>query len=452
MYRLRKACGWCDPLAVAAGLRERPDALALIAGADDPARHGGRWSFVAADADITHVTDLAEDGCLFGPLREAQWRGGAPIVGLVSYDAGARAATGARAHIWPDLLMARYPAWLAFDHIERVVWACGWGENTQGATDLADKAANWLALAEAPDLPAAPVEDFNLEDEPSRYCDAVSEVVERIGQGELFQANIARAWSGSLKPDADPFDVFVRLSRGRGAAYGAWWRQADHALVSNSPELFLAFDQATRRIEARPIKGTRPRHAQKAADDAAAAALLASDKDRAENLMIVDLMRNDLARVAEVGSVRVDELWGLEHHPTVHHLTSVVSATATPSLGWAEVLEATFPPGSITGAPKYQAMKVIARYEPPRGAWCGTLFASGFAREGLVTASVLIRTAFFQREQGRWQWRALAGAGITADSDPQAELAETTAKISALAEALFGGAVGAANGSDLTRA
>lgn len=440
---LRRRLDWCAPLSVATALKDDVDPLALIAGADDPYRHGGRWSYVAAQPDQVQVVDIAAEGQLFAPLRSAQWTG-VPTIGLVSYDAGARAATGMRTPEWPDLILARYPAWLAFDHTLQEVWACGWGNDHEAAHTALDRAAVWHGLRVDADAPDAPSEDFAAEAPDQIYRDAVSDVVRRIGEGELFQANIARAWTGALKPEAEPYDVFARLAR-RGAAYGACWRIGGRAVVSNSPELFLSFDEARRHLEARPIKGTRPRYADPLEDQSAAQALLASDKDRAENLMIVDLMRNDLGRLAETGTVRVDELWGLETHPTVHHLTSVVSATVRTHTAWPDVLEATFPAGSITGAPKHQAMKVIAALEPPRGAWCGTLFASHMAADGVTAASVLIRSAFFQRVEGRWTWRTLAGAGITADSDPQAELEETSAKISALEEALFGRAVGTAD-------
>jgi para-aminobenzoate synthetase component 1 len=147
-------------------------------------------------------------------------------------------------------------------------------------------------------------------------------------------------------------------------------------------------------------------------------------------------MRNDLSRVARPGTVAVDRLFEIESHPTVHHLVSTVTGTARPETGVADLLAATFPPGSITGAPKHQAMKVIAAHEPPRGPWCGSLFH--IDGDGGLTASVLIRTASFELRDGRWGFRALAGAGIVADSDPASELAETGAKILALREALTG--------------
>ena len=439
----RQRFGWVPPMSVAVGLRRRQDLVALVAGAQDAGLHGGRWSFVAIEPDRVQVVDTAADGALFEPLRQEVWSG-PPVVGLASYDAGARTATGPRPLIWPDLMLARYVAWLAFDHVERIVWACGWGADEAAAAAASDRAAAWLATARSPSMPQPPAETFASEAPVDRYKNAVAEVVERIASGELFQANIARGWSGTLRQSAAPFDVFLRLGA-RGAAYGAYWRVGNRALVSNSPELFLTFDEASRRLETRPIKGTRPRHADAPRNQAAADELLASAKDRAENLMIVDLMRNDLARVSDAGSVTVDRLCGLESHPTVHHLTSVVSSRARADVTWADVLDACFPPGSITGAPKHQAMKVIADFEPSRGAWCGTLFVRNMGPEAGAVASVLIRTASLELSDGQWHWRALAGAGITADSDPDGEAKETAAKIRALAEALAGRTVEAAD-------
>ena len=427
---------WCEPLAVAAGLNRREGALALLAGAGDATAHGGRWSFVACEPDRVWVGPV-EDAAPFGALRDADFAGGG-VVGLMSYDAGARPATGPRDEVWPDLMLARYPTLLAFDHGTQAVLAIGRGADAGEAEAQVRRATEWLAETVDPSIPSAPAEAFTGEAAPEAYEVAVADVVARIAAGELFQANIARAWGGRLKAGHDPFEVFLRLSAERGAAYGAFWRMGERALVSNSPELFLTFDPASGQIETRPIKGTRPRHADPARDAALAAELVASAKDRAENLMIVDLMRNDLARAAVPGSVRVERLFEVESHPTVHHLVSTVTASAASGVGAAEVLEATFPPGSITGAPKHQAMKVIAGHEPPRGPWCGSLFGLGLADDGGLTASVLIRTASFEQDVMGWRFRALAGAGIVADSDPRAEREETEAKISALKEALIG--------------
>ena len=430
-HRVVRDAAWVEPVMVAAGLAADggDGLLALISGGGS----NERWSHVAVQPDMVQVGPLGV-AALFDALRDPAFSAG--TVGLAAYDAGARAATGRREAVWPDLMLARYPAMLTFDHQARWVQATGRGATTLQAEAAADRALAWLATARSVASPGAPAETFSAEAPPEAYRAAVADVVDRIAAGELFQANVARAWSGRLKPHADPFEVFMRLQQDRASPFGAYWRIGDRALVSNSPELFLSFDAASRRIEARPIKGTRPRDPDPARDAALAADLLASAKDRAENLMIVDLMRNDLARASEPGSVQVQALFAIERHPTVHHLVSTVTGTARAGAGAAELLEATFPPGSITGAPKHQAMKVIAAHEPPRGPWCGSLFLIG--EGGSMTASVLIRTAGFVRTDGVWRYRTLAGAGIVADSDPAAEEAETDVKISAMREALIG--------------
>ncbi|WP_339931041.1 anthranilate synthase component I family protein [uncultured Brevundimonas sp.] len=420
---------WSEPLAVAAGLRNRDGSLALLSDGGPL----GRWSWVACDPDRVHVGPV-EAAAPFAALRRPEFATG--TVGLVSYDAGARPATGARTEVWPDLMLARYPAMLGFDHQTRRVRVIGRGVDAKAAEASADVAEGWLADASQPPVPVAPALDFVAETPDPAYRAAVADVVARIAAGELFQANIARAWQGELAAGAEPFDVMLRLAGTRAAAYGAYWRLGNRALVSNSPELFLAFEAGTGRIETRPIKGTRSRDGDPDRDAALARELQASAKDRAENLMIVDLMRNDLSRVARPGTVRVERLFEIETLPTVHHLVSTVTGAAGPDVSAADLLEATFPPGSITGAPKHQAMKVIAGHEPPRGPWCGSLFR--IDEDGGLTASVLIRTASFERREGVWRYRTLAGAGIVADSDPESELQETTAKIRALREALVG--------------
>jgi para-aminobenzoate synthetase component 1 len=432
----RKNAAWVCPLSVARGLQARPGAFALLAGGKDPEAHGGRWSFVGCDPDFSQTLMVSSDAA-FEALRQPLLATGA-VIGLMSYDAGARVATGLRPLVWPDLILARYPALLAFDHLENTIEAIGWGLDSAAADEEANAALDWLetAVVEAGQDACAPSTGFDADTTPEVYQAAVADVVERIAAGELFQANIARSWSGPLDAGHTPFDVFERLAAHSGSAYGAYWQMDDRAVVSNSPELFLTFDPLSRLIETRPIKGTRPRHEDAAQDQALASELADSAKDRAENLMIVDLMRNDLARVAVPGSVRVERLFEVETHPTVHHLVSTVVASANSAVSAADVLEASFPPGSITGAPKHQAMKVIAAHEAPRGAWCGSLFGLNLKGDAALTGSVLIRTASFERSNDVWAWRAQAGAGIVADSLPADECEETEAKISALKAAL----------------
>ena len=330
------------------------------------------------------------------------------VLGLAAYELGGRfeGLDLARDADWPDLILAAYPQVQIFDHGARPPAASN-GIQTGGS--------------------------FQAEADPAAYEQAVAEVVRRIGEGELFQANIAQGWRGGLAERQGPFDAFTRLVAQSPAPLSAFWRLPGLGLVSHSPERFLSVEG--RRVRTRPIKGTRPRGATPAEDAALAAELEASDKDRAENLMIVDLMRNDLARVCEPGSVEVTALNVVEGFPNVWHLVSTVEGDLAEGRDLADLIAAAFPPGSITGAPKHQAMRVIAELEPgPRGPWCGSLFR--IDPDGTMDSSVLIRTAAFVESPDGWRWRALAGAGITADSDPVSERLETEAKISGLRQAL----------------
>jgi para-aminobenzoate synthetase component 1 len=359
------------------------------------------------------------------------------VAGLIAYEFADRLERLdlPRDKDWSDLTLALYPAVLAFDHRDRRVLAIGRGDTPLEARAQAARAAYWLDAPERAFTPHGRLADtFEPVGAGEAYEVAVAEVVGRIAAGEIFQANIARAWAGRLSPGVDPFEAFARLVSFSPAPFSAWLRLPGLALVSHSPERFLRIGPDGTVVETRPIKGTRPRGRDAAEDSALKAQLLASAKDRAENLMIVDLMRNDLSRACTPGSVEVPVLFELETYAAVHHLVSTVTGRLRPGCGPAELLAASFPPGSITGAPKVQAMKVIAAYEPPRGPWCGSLFWAGF--DGGFDSSVLIRTAAFVEDARGWRFRACAGAGIVADSDPQSERLETEAKISGLRRAL----------------
>jgi para-aminobenzoate synthetase component 1 len=410
---------------------DEPWALLLLSGL------GGRWSYIvraprrteqvtAADGD----RDFARLRALLGPRAPAEpdgppFQGG--VVGVAAYEFAQRLEPLPlpRDPDWPDLMLARFEDLLAFDHHERQVWTIG-----DAAAWLATIAPAHGACAPAPAAHLAPAAD------PADYETAVGDVVARIHVGEIFQANIARRWQGRLAPGARPFDAFARLARTSPAPFAAYWRLPGLALVSHSPERFLSIGPDATSVTAEPIKGTRPRGANVAEDEVLAAELLASAKDRAENLMIVDLMRNDLARVCQPGSVAVPKLCALGTFPAVHHLVSTVTGRLRPGTDAADLMAAAFPPGSITGAPKVQAMKVIAAHEPPRGPWCGSLFWAG--HDGAFDSSVLIRTAAFAEDALGWRFRYDAGAGIVAESEPAAERAETEVKAAGLRRALAG--------------
>ena len=260
------------------------------------------------------------------------------------------------------------------------------------------------------------------------YLRAVQRVRDYILAGDVFQANLAQRLEAPLVGTA--WALYRRLRAGNPAPFAAYADLPGATIVSASPERFLrlAPDGA---VETRPIKGTRPRGADPAADAALAGALAASAKDRAENLMIVDLMRNDLSRVCAPGSVRATELFALERHPTVHHLVSTVVGRLAPGCDAVDLLRATFPGGSITGAPKVRAMEIIAELEPSaRGVYCGAI--GYWSVTGALDTSVAIRTAVVR--DGRVTFGA--GGGITADSEPAAEYQETLDKARGLVAAL----------------
>ncbi|MDP3855652.1 MAG: aminodeoxychorismate synthase, component I [Phenylobacterium sp.] len=431
---------WRDPVEVLSAFAEEPWAIGFVSGGGGPR---GRWSYVARAPEATLLAPPGQDPFegldgLLGPAQASlpdgpPFQGG--IAGLACYELGdAVEALGlGRQAGWPDLAAGRYPALLAFDHERREVVAVGRGGDAAQAGARAAAACGWVNLA--PRVPAGGVlSDGMTGSDPLAYEAAVADVVARIHAGEIFQANIARAWSGRLAAGARPFDLFARLAGQSAAPFAAYLRLPGLAVVSNSPERFLQVEGG--QVETRPIKGTRPRGRCPEEDAHLARQLSASDKDRAENLMIVDLMRNDLARVCIPGSVRVPELFAVESFANVHHLVSAVTGRLAKGRGAVDLLRAAFPPGSITGAPKVQAMKVIAGLESPRGPYCGSLFWAGV--DGALDSSVLIRTAAFVEDAEGWSAEARAGAGIVADSDPHAERLETEAKIAALLRALQG--------------
>jgi para-aminobenzoate synthetase component 1 len=432
---------WREPGEVLSAFAEEPWALGLVSGGGG---ERGRWSYVARapDATLSLTAEAARDPFaalaeLLGGLGETladgpPFQGG--VAGLAAYELGDRVeALGlGRQAAWPDLAAARYCAILAFDHRDREVRAVGRGADEAEAQARARDALAWLAAPARPGRKGALTTGLQASD-PAAYEAAVAQVVGRIRAGELFQANIARAWTGRLADGAVPFDLFARLAGQSAAPFAAYLRAPGLAVVSNSPERFVQVSAAGI-VETRPIKGTRPRGCGPEEDATLALALTQSPKDRAENLMIVDLMRNDLARVCRPGSVRAPELFAIESFANVHHLVSTVTGRLQAGRSALDLLRAAFPPGSITGAPKVQAMKVIAGLETPRGPYCGSLFWAG--ADGALDSSVLIRTAACVQAADGWSLEARAGAGIVADSDPHAERLETEAKIAALVRAL----------------
>lgn len=262
---------------------------------------------------------------------------------------------------------------------------------------------------------------------PDTYHATIRRAIEYVHGGDCFQVNIAQHL---LTPASlPPLQLYEQLRERNPAPFAGYFDLGDFVIASASPERFLRLDDG--HVETRPIKGTRPRGKTPAEDQANSQELRASTKDRAENVMIVDLLRNDLGRVCEFGSVRVDALCRLESHPFVHHLVSAIRGKLREGYGAIDLLRATFPGGSVTGAPKIRAMEIITELEQTaRGPYCGSLGYIGF--DGSMDTSLLIRT--FTIGKGWMQFPV--GGGVVADSTPEKEYDETWAKARGLLRAL----------------
>ncbi len=251
------------------------------------------------------------------------------------------------------------------------------------------------------------------------YRERFERIARYIRDGDVYQVNLAQRFSATY--DGDPLALYRRLGERSSGPFSAFLDLPFGQVLSVSPERFLQVREG--RVETRPIKGTRPRHAEPAADAEAIAELTASGKDRAENVMIVDLLRNDLGRCCRVGSVSVPELFAVESFASVHHLVSTVTGELDETRDVLDLVRGAFPGGSITGAPKLRAMQIIEELEPQRrGVYCGAIGYIGF--DGAADLNIAIRTAMLR--DGRVDF--WAGGGIVADSDAGLEYAETLAK------------------------
>ncbi|WP_130835198.1 aminodeoxychorismate synthase component 1 [[Erwinia] mediterraneensis] len=261
------------------------------------------------------------------------------------------------------------------------------------------------------------------------YARRFAAVQAYIQAGDCYQVNLAQRFQASYQ--GDEWQAFCALNSANRAPFSAFLRLPDSVILSLSPERFLKLEQGV--IETRPIKGTLPRLDDACADARQAEKLAASEKDRAENLMIVDLLRNDIGRVALPGSVSVPELFVVEPFPAVHHLVSTVRARLPADLHASDLLRACFPGGSITGAPKIRAMEIIEELEPHRrNAWCGSIGYLSLC--GRMDTSITIRTLIAENQQ----LYCAAGGGLVADSDVAAEYQETLHKLQRILPCLSG--------------
>jgi para-aminobenzoate synthetase component 1 len=331
----------------------------------------------------------------------------------------------------PDLQVGFYDVLLVIDHQSGATsLVIGAPDGREAAADA--RARRWaraLNRVEAvpPAATAAPAGPVRSSMTRQAYLAAVQQALAYIGQGDIYQVNLAQRFTCPYAGTG--WDLYRRLRAVNPAPFAAFLEMGSWQVVSGSPERLITVQNGL--IETRPIKGTRPRGATPEEDQQYAAELLASEKDGAELLMIVDLQRNDLGRVCEFGTVKVPDLRRLEATPNVWHTVATVEGRLRAQASTAEILRATFPGGSITGAPKVRAMEIIEELEPVRrGVYTGAIGYIGF--DGRIDLNIAIRTAVVQNGLVHFH----AGGGIVADSDPEAEWAETIAKGSGIARAL----------------
>ncbi len=454
-----------DPVQLFRGFADDPLAALLHSAAPDGGR--GRYSYIAAEpfqvlvADASGVTidgrpvagdpfaALGRALAAHAPVAEeavVPFMGGA--VGFLSYELGRhveRLPPPRPGLAVPEMVMGLYDVVLAFDHRSQRAFLVSSGAplpegpaRTRRALERAEAFAARIAACETladPELDWQAGAPWQKELSRAQMEERIARTIAYIHAGDIFQANITQRMLAPRPPGLSDYDLYRRLCALSPAPFSALLRCGpDLSIISASPERFLRLEPDGR-VETRPIKGTRPRHADPARDAALAADLLASAKDRAENLMIVDLMRNDLGRVSNLGSVSVPRLCALESFASVHHLVSEVRSQLRPGLGAVDLLRACFPGGSITGAPKVRAMEIIHELEPaPRGAYCGAIAWIGF--DGAMDSSIVIRTLTRAGDT----LVAQAGGGIVADSDPADEYEESLLKLQPLLRAVSGGA------------
>ncbi|WP_020474806.1 aminodeoxychorismate synthase component I [Zavarzinella formosa] len=454
------------PFAVARRLAHRPHLLVLES-VDRSAPARGRYSFVSADPVVwkTHDTLASPTADPFAELaailREfpcetipglPPFQGG--VAGLWGYGLQHAVERLPRPRFdefaVPDMAVGLYDWVVAFDHVQSRSWliSTGYPERDPARRKIRANERFRQVLDDLSGSPKPPVTltgksipagelapQFPLPDfpgvtsnfSPDGFREAIRRAVDYVNAGDCFQVNVSQRL---LTPVTEhPLDLYARLRERTPAPFAGYLELGDFAVVSASPERFLQVTEGN--VLSRPIKGTRPRGTTPEEDAAIKQELLASPKDRAENVMIVDLLRNDLGRACQFGSVTVPRVCELETYSYVHHLVSEVRGKLAEGHTPLSLLKGAFPGGSVTGAPKVRAMEIIAELEPTaRGPYCGSLGYVGF--DGAMDTNILIRT--FTAGRGWLQFPM--GGGIVADSTPEREYQETLHKAAGLLRAL----------------
>jgi len=436
-YQLTEVSYQADPLPRLISLRGLGHPV-LLDSADNRS-HLGRYSVLAAAPSAVvssrNTPDaLNEVRARLQALGPARWPAGqalpfgAGALGYLSYDLAreleALPSLAADDIALPSIQLGIYLWSLVSDHLQQRCWLV-----YHPSLPEAERDKVLASLQQAHSNPAAFQLDapFRAEQSKAQYGQAFARIQHYIQAGDCYQINLAQRFSSRYS--GDPIEAYRLLRSASSTPFSAYLETPDACLLSLSPERFLQVHDA--QVEARPIKGTRARGKTLAEDQALASELQHCLKDRAENLMIVDLLRNDLGRSCVPGSIRVPELFSLESYPNVHHLVSSVTGTLRTDCDAIELLRSSFPGGSITGAPKIRAMQIIEELEPVRRSlYCGGVGYIGC--EGQMDFNIAIRSLVCANQQV-YCW---GGGGIVADSDIDAEYQETLTKVGNLLNAL----------------
>ncbi len=435
----RKQCEWKRPESVATELVKTwgQDGFAWL---DGDGTDLGRWVTLAINPieqfccrGLPDETDDKNPFEILEHLSQGYW------IGWLSYEAGAWIE---QSNLWkPDsmatLWIAKYDPILRFDLKKKYLWIEGCNPNTFKKLD------NWLKSIPSNEesntivtnkSEGIPLINWKWHTSTEEYIIAVEQIKEWIANGDIFQANLTSCCSTRLPEQTKAIDLYKKLREFSPAPFSgliiANGPAKGEAIISTSPERFLKV-LPSGEIETRPIKGTRPRKNDLRLDYEMAAELICSIKDRAENVMIVDILRNDLGKVCKPGSISIPQIVGLESYPHVHHLTSIIKGQLQENKRWIDLMKACWPGGSISGAPKLRACQRLYELEPTaRGPYCGALLHINW--NGHFDSNILIRTLMMKDNK----LRVNAGCGIVADSQPTQEAAELKWKLMPLLQAL----------------
>jgi anthranilate/para-aminobenzoate synthase component I len=429
--------------AAALRLSTRPGLAWLDAGGAERSLPDARFSFVTCDPVAVWASTADDhaplaflDALPLGESHDSQGASASDVpfraadvprhIGYLAYDAHFRGQPRRRSTYAPGrapaklACFARYAACLVFDHASQRVFVAG---DDRAACERLR--AHLTAAPRTLRAQAGPV----MWPDPEQHARAIAQALEHIARGDIYQVNLARELRASF--DGDALALALAMRAQSAVPLGCYLHDGERAIVGRSMERFLRFEHGSRALITRPIKGTLARGGDAAHDELEARALTSDPKERAEHSMIVDLMRNDLSRVAQLGSVRVTEVMQVERYAKLSHLVSTVACTVRRDATLRELVEATFPPGSVTGAPKLRAMQIIEALESSaRGVYTG---AYGFVdRAGGLSLAVAIRTATVEQGEARY----FTGGGIVEASDAAREIAETELKARVFCDAL----------------